>query len=94
MNGKQVLLIAFNIRPFVTCRPQLDKFFTKLKKNKVSPSFMIVAEYELLRVKLMMKIKIKVKIMEENRKEGLINFLSGDLGFGKYLLFKMFPFSR
>ena len=42
----------------------------------------------------MMKMKMKVKIMEENRKEGLINILSGDLGFGKYLLFKMFPFSR
>jgi hypothetical protein len=94
MNGKQVLLTAFNMSPFVTCRLQLDKFFTKLRNNKVSPSFMTVEEYELLRVKLIMKRKRKVKIMEENRKEGLANILSRDLGFGKYLLFKLIPISR
>jgi len=93
MSGKQVLLTAFNMSPFVTCRLQLDKFFTKLKNNKVSPSFIIVEEYELLRVKLIMKRKRKAKIMEEKRKVGFVNILSRNLGLGKYLLFKLiFPF--
>jgi hypothetical protein len=94
MNGKQVLFKAFNMSPFVTCRLQLDKFFTKLRNNKVSPSFIIVEEYELLRVKLIMKRKRKPKIMEEKRKVGFVNVLARNLGLGKYFLFKLIPISR